>query len=110
MDLIDKSKKLHNKILKVSYQLSIRQYQWRKKIIFVLSNKWENLKNVLFYWQQIAYTNGIYHALLNLQFRNYPYDRHDVRKCQVSTINKRSFRTKQTIFIVSNLGHRTSLS
>ena len=32
------------------------QYQWRKKIIFIPSNKWENLKHVLFYRQQIAYT------------------------------------------------------
>ena len=37
-----------------SYVL-VRQYQWRKKIIFISSNKWENLKNVLFYRQQIAY-------------------------------------------------------
>ena len=37
-----------------SYVL-VRKYQWRKKIIFIPSNKWENLKNVLFYRQQIAY-------------------------------------------------------
>ena len=34
----------------------VRQYQWRKKIIFIPSNEWENLKNVLFYKQQTAYT------------------------------------------------------
>ena len=38
-----------------SYVL-VRKYQWRKKIIFIPSNKWENLKNALFYRQQIAYT------------------------------------------------------
>ena len=38
-----------------SYVL-VRKYQWRKKIIFIPSNKRENLKkNVLFYKQQIAY-------------------------------------------------------
>ena len=37
-----------------SYVL-VRKYQWRKKIFFIPSNKWENLKNVLFYRQQIAY-------------------------------------------------------
>ena len=36
--------------------VSVRQYQWRTKIIFIPSNKWENLKNVLFYTQQTAYT------------------------------------------------------
>ena len=39
-----------------SYVL-VRKYQWRKKIIFNPSNKWENLNNVLFYRQQIAYTS-----------------------------------------------------
>ena len=37
----------------------VRKYQWRKKIIFIPSIKWENLKkNVLFYRQQIAYTQA----------------------------------------------------
>ena len=39
--------------------VSVRKYQWRKKIIFIPSNKWENLKNILFYKQQIAYTNTL---------------------------------------------------
>ena len=38
-----------------SYVL-VRKYQWRKKIIFIPCHKWENLKNVLFYGQQIAHT------------------------------------------------------
>ena len=38
-----------------SYVL-VRQYQWRNKIIFIPSNKWGNLKTVLFYRQQIDYT------------------------------------------------------
>ena len=37
-----------------SYVL-VRKYQWRKKIIFIPSNKWEKIKNVLYYRQQIAY-------------------------------------------------------
>ena len=37
-----------------SYVL-VRKYQWRKEIIFIPSNKWENLKNVLLYRQQIVY-------------------------------------------------------
>ena len=37
-----------------SYVL-VRKYQWRNKIIFIPSNKWKNLKNVMFYRQQIAY-------------------------------------------------------
>ena len=54
MNLIDKSKKWQDKILNVSSQLYIRKYQWRKKTIFIPSNKWENLKSVLFYKKQIA--------------------------------------------------------
>ena len=56
-----KTRQWQDKILKVSSQLSlVRQYQWRNKIIFIPSNKWENLKNVLFYRQQIhvAYTTN----------------------------------------------------
>ena len=41
-----------------SYVL-VRKYQWRKKIIFIPSNKWENLKNVLFYRYQIAYNANL---------------------------------------------------
>ena len=44
----------------LSYVL-VRQYQWRRKTIFIPSNKWENLKNVLYYRQQIAYN---YHTWL----------------------------------------------
>ena len=38
-----------------SYVL-VRKYQWRKKIVFIPGKKWENLKNVLFYRQQITNT------------------------------------------------------
>ena len=45
-----------------SYVL-LRQYRWRKKIIFP-SNKWENLKKFLFYRQPIAYSTVCIHTSL----------------------------------------------
>ena len=60
------------------------------------------------------------HASVNLQFQNYPYYQHDIRKSQVSTINKQH-NTLSTVFRdekhsreqflkFSNLGHWMSLS
>ena len=61
-----------------SYVL-VRKYQWRKKIIFIPSNKWEDLKNVLFYRQQIAYNTT--HFTVSF----------DVKMTSFSVINLKSY-------------------
>ena len=70
MDLIDKSKrKWQDKILKVSTQLctSLTIPEAEKKISFITSNKWENLKNDVFYRKQIVYNtkrDSVFSAIL----------------------------------------------
>ena len=51
----------------LSYVL-VNQYQWRNKIIRIPSNEWENLKNVLFYRHQIAYTNVVFFTSYKVSF------------------------------------------
>ena len=61
MDLIDKSKKMTIKFWKsVPSYVLVRQYKWRKKITLSPVINRKNLKNVLFYRQQIAYTGANY--------------------------------------------------
>ena len=70
MDLIDKSKKKKKKKKKndkIKFWKSVPSYVlvWqytvpeakKKKISFITSNKWENLKKDMFYGKQIAYTS-----------------------------------------------------
>ena len=90
------------------YDNLIAQYHRRTAQFSDLSNV-----DVIYQWQ--------IHASLNLQFWNYPYYKHDIRKCQVSTVNK-EHNTLSTVFPdekpyvqgqflkVYIFGHQTSLS
>ena len=57
----------------VSSYVLVRKYQLRNKIIFIPSNKWENLQNVLFYRQQIAYTSAPYCKSTNKYHEKSPF-------------------------------------
>ena len=88
MDLIDKSKK-HDKIKfwkSVPSYVLVWQYQ---------SNKWENLKNDMFYRKQIAYTCDLWPILIYLL--NWQY---------YCTVSSRYFK----VYLISNSFYDMSTS